>query len=108
MSERAVLRVHAAGRPLTLTLRGEPPSVYFSKPSHVVVRAGGRVVSEQSAWNTLDLQVRIPAELVAGDESAITIETDQMYVPSERTRRSRDRRHLGLRVFECDVRATAR
>ena len=104
MSERAVLRVHAAGRDLMLTLRGEPPSVYFSKPSHVVVRAGGRVVSDERLSHTFALRARIPRELVSGDESAITIETDQMYVPAERSRRMRDRRHLGLRMFECDLR----
>jgi len=104
MSERGVLRVHAAGHPLTLTVRGEPPSVYFSKPSHVVVRAGGRVVAEQSVGKTFAFQVRIPAELITGNETTVTIETDQMYVPAERSRRTRDRRHLGLRVFECDVR----
>jgi hypothetical protein len=108
MSERAVLRVHAAGRPLKLTLRGEPPSVYFSKPSHVVVRAGGRVVAERSLYDELTIDADIPAELVAGDESTITIETDQMYVPAERSRRTGDRRHLALRVFECDVRAADR
>src|SRR5207245_70638 len=51
MSERGILRVHGGGHALTLTLRGEPPSVYFSKPSHVVVRAGGRVVGEQALSN---------------------------------------------------------
>lgn len=105
-SERAVLRVHAGGHAVTLTLRGEPPSVYFSKPSRVVVRAGGRVVSEQSLSDRFSMQVRIPAELVSGDEGAVTIESDQMYVPAQRSRRTGDRRHLALRVFECDLRAS--
>ena len=106
MSERGVLRVHAAGRALALTIRGEPPAVYFSRPSQVVVRAGGKVVAAQALWKDFALHVRIPAELVSGDESAVTIETDQMYVPSERSRRTRDRRHLGLRVFECELAAS--
>jgi len=106
MSERGVLRVHAAGHPLKLTLRGEPPSVYFSRPSHVVVRAGGRVVAEQSLSTSFLIEAEIPPELVAGEDSTITLETDQMYVPAERSRRMRDRRHLGLRVFDCDLRPT--
>jgi hypothetical protein len=103
-SERAVLRVHAAGRPLTLALAGEPPFIYFWKPVHVKISAGGRVVAEETLLTRFAMHVRIPAELVAGDESTITIETDQTYVPAERIRRSPDRRHLGLRVFQCEVR----
>jgi hypothetical protein len=103
-SERAALRVHAAGRPLTLTLTGEPPSVYFSNPARVRISAGGRVVAEETLSNRFAMHVRIPAELVTGDESTITIETDQTYVPAERRRRSPDRRRLGLRVFQCEVR----
>jgi hypothetical protein len=107
MSERAVVRVHAAGRGVALTLKGEPPSVYFSRPSRVVVRAGGQIVSTETVWKNFDLEVRIPASLVTppgSEESAITIETDQFYVPAERSRRTRDRRHLGLRVFACELR----
>jgi hypothetical protein len=103
-SERAVLRVHAAGRPLTLMLSGEPPLIYFWKPVHVKISAGGRVVAEQTLTTSFAMHVRIPAELVAGDESTITIETDRTYVPAERLRRSADRRRLGLRVFQCEVR----
>ncbi|PYR59126.1 MAG: hypothetical protein DMF91_15590 [Acidobacteria bacterium] len=96
-SERAVLHVHAAGRPLTLTLAGEPPLIYFWKPVHVKISAGGRVVAEETLSTRFAMHVRIPAELVAA------IETDQTYVPAERIRRSPDRRRLGLRVFQCEV-----
>jgi hypothetical protein len=105
MSDRAVLRVHSAGRPLTLTLAGEPPFVYFWRSAHVKVSAGGRVLAEETLLTTFSLHVRIPAELLAGEESAITIETDRTYVPAERiVRRSPDRRRLGLRVFTCELR----
>jgi TnpA family transposase len=70
----------------------------------VKVSAGGRVVVEETLLTRFDLQVRIPAAFVAGDESTITIETDRTNVPAEGIRRSLDRRRLGLRVFECDVR----
>jgi hypothetical protein len=49
------------------------------------------------------VQTPIPAELVAGAENVITIETDQIFVPADVRRRSRDRRHLGLRVFFCEL-----
>jgi hypothetical protein len=103
MSERAAVRVHAADHALLLTLHGEPPSVYFSKPSTIRVSAGGRLLASQTAWDSLNVHVRIPAELVAGEEAAVTIETDQTYIPAERSRRSADRRRLGLRVFECEL-----
>jgi hypothetical protein len=110
MSERGVLRVHAAGRALALTIRGEAPAVYFRRPSQVVVRAGGQVVSAHTLWRDFTVRITIPAELVnvssvpGGDESVVTIETDQFYVPAQRSRRTRDQRHLGLRVFECELR----
>ena len=103
-SDRAVLRVHAAGRALTLTLRGQPPLVYLWRPAHVKVSAGGRVVAEQTLFERFFVQARIPAELLTGDESTITIETDRTYVPAERIRRTPDRRRLGLRVFQCELR----
>jgi hypothetical protein len=102
-SERATLRVHAGGHPLTLTLAGEPPSVNFSKPSHVKISAGGRLIAEQMLSSSFFVQTSVPAELVAGPENIITIETDQIFVPADARRGSRDRRHLGLRVFFCDV-----
>ena len=102
-SERATLRVHAGGHPLTLTLAGEPPSVNFSKPSHVKISAGGRLIAEQTLSSTFLVQTSVPAEFVAGTENIITIETDQIFVPADRRRRSRDRRHLGLRVFFCEL-----
>jgi hypothetical protein len=104
MSERAVLRVHAAGHSLMLTMHGDPPRDYFPKPSSIRISAGGRLIATETAWSDLVVRIRIPAELVADYESPITIETDQAYVPAERSRRSPDRRHLGLRVFECDLR----
>ena len=103
MSERAVVRVHTAGRDAVLTLNGEPPSIYFSRPSRVRVSAGGRVLYDAPFSDSLALQVRIPAELLPAGDHAITIESDQMYVPAERSWRSRDLRHLALRVYQLRV-----
>lgn len=103
-SDRATLRVHGVHRPLVLRLVGDPPSVMFSKPSLVKISAGGHEVASETLFARFDLQVRIPAELVADDDSTITIETDQVVVPGEQNPRSPDRRRLGLQVFECDLR----
>ncbi len=104
MSERAELRVRGTGRPLTLALAGESPRTYFSKPSRLVIRAGDRVAFDDRLSSDFSLRVTLPAEVVAAAGGAITLETDQTFVPAERSRRSTDRRHLGLRIFTCDVR----
>ena len=64
-------------------------------------------IGERDLTSEFFVRVPIPAELVDGDESVITIETDQVFVPGERTRRSQDRRHLGLRVFACELSAAS-
>jgi hypothetical protein len=39
------------------------------------------------------------------DSDTIVVETDQVYIPADRSwRRSADRRHLGLRIFRCEIR----
>lgn len=103
MSERAVVRVRTAGRDVLLTLSGEPPSVYFSRPSRVRVSAGGRVLHDAQFSDSLTLQVRIPADLLPAGDNPVTIEADQMYVPAQRSWRSRDLRHLALRVYQLRV-----
>ena len=107
-SDRATVRVHAAGRAVALTLAGDrplfllPPS--WPKRARVRISAGGRVFYDDQVGLRFAIDAKIPADALAGDESAITIETDQWYVPAERSRRSHDRRRLGLRVLECRLR----
>jgi hypothetical protein len=47
---------------------------------------------------------RIPADSLIGDEREIIVETDQSFVPAELSSRTRDRRRLGLRIYDCEVR----
>jgi hypothetical protein len=98
-SDRAVLRVRSAGRPLALTLAGETDRL--PRESRVRVRAGDRVIAEVSVGRQFAVRATIPAELLRGEESVITIETDQTYVPAETQWGSQDRRRLGLQIFEC-------
>jgi hypothetical protein len=99
-SERAALRVRAEGHALSLHMDGE---LEAAASSHVVIRAGDRIVAEQDVGKSFSIATAIPAEALGGAEGAITIETSQWYVPSERSRRSRDRRHLGLKVYRCEL-----
>ena len=102
-SDRATLRIHSRRRPLVLRLRGTFET--RASAAHVTVRVGAQVVSEQDVPTEFSLDVGIPAELVASDgETAVTVETDQWYVPAETNwRPTADRRRLGLRIYECEV-----
>jgi hypothetical protein len=99
-SERAALRVRAGGHSLSLRMDGE---LEAAATSHVVVRAGDRIVADQDVGKTFSIAAAIPAEALGGAEGAITIETSHWYVPAERSRRSHDRRHLGLKIYNCQL-----
>jgi hypothetical protein len=105
LSERGDLLVHAPGRIVRLHLEGESPRRYFAKASHLVVRAGGRVALDESIAADFSYDVILPRDVFHGPVTTITVETDQVYVPAERSSRSPDRRHLGLRIFRCELRA---
>jgi hypothetical protein len=47
--------------------------------------------------------VLIPSTALPGSEETIWIETSAWYVPAEKRWRSKDRRRLGLKLFECKV-----
>ncbi len=89
-----------------LHVEGESPEKYFSKPSRLVIRVGGTVAFDDALSSDFAIDVNVPAALVdgGGAETTILLETDQVYVPAERSFRSRDRRHLGLRIFRCELR----
>jgi hypothetical protein len=105
-SEHASLRVRSERRALLLRLEGETET--FRKPSHVVIRAGDAVLDEEDVGRTFSMAVGLPADLFAGRENTITIDTDQIYIPGERPlRRSNDRRHLGLKIYRCSIRPSS-
>jgi hypothetical protein len=45
--------------------------------------------------------VPVPTDIAATEP--VVFETDQVYVPAERSRRTQDRRRLGLRIFTVRV-----
>jgi hypothetical protein len=103
VSERGTLRVHAA-HDVVLHLEGESPLTYFSRPSRLVIRAGDRILRDDRIAADFSIDTVIPVAALRDPVSEITIETDQIYVPGDRSRRTRDRRHLGLRIFSCTMR----
>jgi hypothetical protein len=125
LSQRGEVRLHApdgaASRPdgpvppanatgtprrsgVVLHLEGESPLRYFSRPSRLVIRVGARTLRDEMLSSDFSIDTLIPPELLGEPVSTITIETDQTYLPAERSRRTLDRRRLGLRVFKCQVR----
>ena len=101
LSERGELQLRQASqlRPATLHLEGESPRKYFSRGSRLIVRTKDRVVFDRVL--DADFSVDVP---ITGPADTLVLETDQIYVPSDRSRRTQDRRHLGLRIFRCVVR----
>jgi hypothetical protein len=37
----------------------------------------------------------------------IVLETDQVFAPADRSRRTGDQRHLGLRIFKCELKISS-
>src|SRR5439155_9544425 len=106
LSERGELHVRApaAASALTLHLEGESPRKYFSRGSRLVLRAGSEPVFD--GLLSSDFAVDVPISMPADGRRDVTIalETNQVFVPAERSwRPSRDRRHLGLRLFKVGV-----
>jgi hypothetical protein len=103
-SERSTLRVTGAAAPLELVFRVESPLRYFDRPSQVQVRAGVRTLASVVVGRDQTMTVALPVDALADASGAVSIETDQTFVPAEREG-SRDNRRLGLRVFDVDIRA---
>jgi hypothetical protein len=97
LSERGELRVRSSGGPSVLRLEGDAPSKYYRRPSRLIVRSGDRVLAETSLSAEFALDVPVPEV----HDGRIVLETDQVFVPAERSRRTTDRRHLGLKIFKC-------
>lgn len=104
MSERGVMNVRAEGRGLRLSLAGETEG--FDRPTRVTARVGARVVGQWSVGREFSVDAGIPGDVLAGGDQAVTIESDQYFVPAERSRRTADRRRLALRVFEARLNQT--
>jgi hypothetical protein len=88
---------------LTLRLQGEFETSASS--AHIVLRAGDRIVAERDVPRQFEVTFAVPADLIAADgETVLTLETDQWYMPAEQNwRPTNDRRHLGLRIFTCEI-----
>lgn len=102
-SERATIRIVGATTPLQITMRVESPLRYFDRPSTVQIRAGSRTVVSSTVTADHTIAAEIPLQALVESGGLVVVETDQTFVPAERDGAA-DRRRLGLRVFDVDVR----
>jgi hypothetical protein len=103
LSERGQLRVRGIGRPLALHIEGESPRKYYSRPSRLLVHLGDRVLLDETLGADFSLTATIPPTADPAHEQVIALETDQVFSPADRSRRSADRRRLGLRIFSVRI-----
>ena len=96
-----MVRLRGEGRALVMRLAGETENL--SGPATVTIRVGDRVVAQATVGRQFEIQAPLPADLLSGPETAITIESNQYFVPADRSRRTQDRRHLALRVAEVRI-----
>jgi hypothetical protein len=110
LSERGELKIRLPPREPTaraayvLHVEGESPLRYFSRGSHLTIRAGDLVLEQRILDANFSFDSPIPADLQDGRFGTLVLDTDQTYVPADRSRRTADRRRLGLRVFKCEIR----
>jgi hypothetical protein len=99
-SDRATIRVRPERHALALTIRGE---IEEASSSQVTVRSSGRALAHFTVGRTFEQTIILPADAFGQPESTITLESSAWYVPAETRWRSRDRRRLALKLFECTV-----
>ena len=102
-SERSTVHVEHGGKDLVLRITGESPLRYFDKPPHVTIKAGEVVLLDTAPAADFDYTVKVPAKTLEQSADLITLETDHVFVPADRST-SLDRRHLGLRVYSVELR----
>jgi hypothetical protein len=97
-SERASIRVHNAGRPVTMQITGESPLHYFDRAPLVRLSAGDRVLNESRPDADFTIRVTIPADVLNAANGRVTLSSDNAYVAGEREGTA-DRRRLALRIY---------
>lgn len=105
MSREGQVSIEAPSVDLTVTISGESPARYVPEGVDLTVRAGGVEVARRRLRDDFRESFRVPRAALAASGGAVTFEVSDAWVPAERAR-SRDRRQLGLRVFNLQVDAT--
>jgi transmembrane protein TMEM260 (protein O-mannosyltransferase) len=101
-TERSTLRVIGPPRALRVKLAVESPLRYFDDAPLVRAMAGSRELAATTISASREWSFDVPADALAGSSGLISIETNQTFVPAERSGAA-DQRRLGLRVFLVQV-----
>lgn len=102
MSEQATIRVHNAGRVVTVRLRGEAPRHYFSTAPTVRVMAGERVLAEARPFDDFTIDAVVPADALAAAGGRLVVTSSLAFVAGEQEGTA-DRRRLALRIYDVEV-----
>jgi hypothetical protein len=100
-SGASVIDIRGGWGERTLVISGESPLRYFSQPPRVTVRAGAQVLKAFSPGSDFTERIAIPAGALGPAAGRVTIETDQVFSPSQSG--SPDRRTLGLRLYSVEL-----
>jgi hypothetical protein len=101
-TEASTIRIVGAPRPLRVKVTVESPLRYFDDAPLVRAVAGERDVAVTTIATAREWSFDVPADALAASGGLITIETNQTFVPAERSGVP-DQRRLGLRVFSVQV-----
>lgn len=101
-SERATLRVLNPRAQVVVSMNVESPQRYFEEPVSVRLLAGDRLVGETTFAESDLWRVVVPHDALQAADGRITLETNQTFVPADKTGGD-DRRRLGLRVFGVNI-----
>jgi hypothetical protein len=101
-TERSTLRIIGSPRALRVKLAVESPLRYFDDAPLVRAMAGARELAVTTISTSREWSFDVPAEALAASSGLISIETNQTFVPAERSGAA-DQRRLGLRVFLVQV-----
>jgi hypothetical protein len=99
-TERAAIRARTGGRTLTLRMDGE---LEETTSTRVTIRVGERIVAEQEVGRQFSLSATLPADVFEDPESVIRVQSSAWYVPAETRWRSRDQRHLALKIYSLQL-----
>ncbi len=102
MNERAVVRVHHAGRAVVMRLRAESPLHYFDRAPRIRVTVGDRVESEFAPTADFTAEISIPADALTATDGRIILTSDRSFVAGDKEGTA-DRRKLAVRVYELTV-----
>lgn len=86
-----------------VVVRADPPAV-LDPPPIVTLRAGAREIARADGRSSVTWDLVVPVDVLNAAHGVVHLETTRTFVPFEHSRSS-DRRRLGLRVWQFDVRA---